>query len=347
MKKPAVLVGLSVGMLIGGICWYAGQAPSHRATDPRETEADAYSTVPERVFDDDFRPTPIMAEQPLVLDLARLSTAEADRLLKPEEPVLGVVHGGEARAYPINVLNNENRRKTLNDTLAGLPLVVTWCDRCQTAIAYSRRVDDRVLTFQVSGYLWNETMVMKDQQTHTLWSFLLGEAKNGPLKGTRLTQLAATQTDWKTWRHEQPAGTVAWLEPSKAVIRSPYSTDSIIAHPESMLLVGQLGGEAKSWKLDALAHAILTSDSIASEPVLIVAQGESATYRCFSCLVNGRTLTFERDGARMVDMETGTKWELLSGHAVSGPMAGTELTPIPTLLVDRSIWQQIHTGQGR
>ena len=41
-----------------------------------------------------------------------------------QEP-LGVEVGGEARAYPINMLSGPNR-EILNDTLGGRPIAATW-----------------------------------------------------------------------------------------------------------------------------------------------------------------------------------------------------------------------------
>ena len=43
--------------------------------------------------------------------------------LPGEELVIGVAWGGEAKAYPIAVLN---RREMVNDELAGVPTLVTW-----------------------------------------------------------------------------------------------------------------------------------------------------------------------------------------------------------------------------
>ena len=50
-----------------------------------------------------------------------VSAASSD--LAGEELVIGVAWGGEAKAYPIGVLN---RREMVNDELAGVPTLVTW-----------------------------------------------------------------------------------------------------------------------------------------------------------------------------------------------------------------------------
>ena len=49
----------------------------------------------------------------------------------------------------------------------------------------------------------------------------------------------------------------------------------------------------------------------------------------FSAVVDGRALTFTRDGgedAPIVDLETGSTWDV-TGRAIDGPLAGTVLAP--------------------
>ncbi len=43
--------------------------------------------------------------------------------LQPDELVLGVAINGETRAYPITILKG---REMVNDTLRGVPILVTW-----------------------------------------------------------------------------------------------------------------------------------------------------------------------------------------------------------------------------
>ena len=49
---------------------------------------------------------------------------------------------------------------------------------------YARTVEERELTLQVSGMLWQRSLVMRDLETGTLWSHLMGKAMEGELKGT-------------------------------------------------------------------------------------------------------------------------------------------------------------------
>jgi hypothetical protein len=52
-----------------------------------------------------------------------VSVAEADRFMRPDEPVLGITDGKVAKAYSTWQLNHH---EIVNDSLGDLPLAVTW-----------------------------------------------------------------------------------------------------------------------------------------------------------------------------------------------------------------------------
>ncbi len=54
-----------------------------------------------------------------------VSAKEADGVLRASELVLGVEVGGEARAYPINMLTGP-QREIINDRLGGRAIASTW-----------------------------------------------------------------------------------------------------------------------------------------------------------------------------------------------------------------------------
>ncbi len=63
---------------------------------------------------------------PTITDAPFLSVQKADStVVRDEELVLGVVHKGQARAYPINQLTGP-RREIVNDRLGGDPIAATW-----------------------------------------------------------------------------------------------------------------------------------------------------------------------------------------------------------------------------
>jgi uncharacterized protein DUF3179 len=61
-----------------------------------------------------------------------------------------------------------------------------------------------VLTFENSGALWRDTLVLKDVETGTYWSAATGVALSGPLAGRRLTPVPATYTTANAWRRAYP-----------------------------------------------------------------------------------------------------------------------------------------------
>jgi hypothetical protein len=60
---------------------------------------------------------------PVIRQPEYVSAEEGDRLLTPDEPVLGLVVGGAARAYSTNQLNEH---EMVLDEVAGVPLLVTY-----------------------------------------------------------------------------------------------------------------------------------------------------------------------------------------------------------------------------
>ena len=49
--------------------------------------------------------------------------AEADGVIFPRDAVIGVAHGGEAKAYPITIMGVHELG---NDTIGGVPIAVSW-----------------------------------------------------------------------------------------------------------------------------------------------------------------------------------------------------------------------------
>jgi hypothetical protein len=60
---------------------------------------------------------------PAIDDPQYVSVSEADRFMRPDEPVLGITDGQTAKAYSTWQLNHH---EIVNDRLGDLPLAVTW-----------------------------------------------------------------------------------------------------------------------------------------------------------------------------------------------------------------------------
>jgi hypothetical protein len=60
---------------------------------------------------------------PALFNPEYISAKEAERLLDPEERVLGLKINGVARAYPLRIMS---WHELVNDEIAGIPYLVSW-----------------------------------------------------------------------------------------------------------------------------------------------------------------------------------------------------------------------------
>ena len=121
------------------------------------------------------------------------------------EPVISLKIGGEAKAYPLRILI---WHEIVNDTLGGVPVSVTYCPLCNSAIVFDRRLDGRVLDFGTTGKLRNSDLVMYDRQTESWWQQFLGEGIVGEMTGKKLKMLPARVESLARFRARYPGGKV-------------------------------------------------------------------------------------------------------------------------------------------
>ncbi|MDJ0947302.1 MAG: DUF3179 domain-containing protein [Alphaproteobacteria bacterium] len=103
--------------------------------------------------------------------------------LGEKEPVITVEIEGDLRGYPLRILT---WHEIVNDTVGGVPVAVTYCPLCNSALVFDRRLDGQVLEFGTTGKLRNSDLVMYDRQTESWWQQFMGEAIIGELTGKRL-----------------------------------------------------------------------------------------------------------------------------------------------------------------
>ncbi|MCD9624251.1 DUF3179 domain-containing protein [Rhabdothermincola salaria] len=280
-----------------------------------------------------------------------LETDEVD-FIADEEPVLAFELEGDARAYPIQVLI---WHEIVNDTVGGVPVTVTYCPLCNTAVAVDRRVDDRTLSFSTSGSLYQSALVMYDRQTESLWSHFTGEAIAGVLTGEQLDRHPVATVAWKDWREANPDGLVLSRETGhdRSYGRNPYpgyddvnsepflfegETDGRLAAKTRVVGVG-LDAEPTAIRLEPLLDEGVLELELDGEPAVAWALPGTASALdagdvpdgrdvgatgVFSRTVDGQDLTFSRTDDGFRDDETGSAWNVL-GQATSGPLEGSQL----------------------
>jgi len=124
--------------------------------------------------------------------------------LTPDEPVFGLEINGDARAYPLRILD---WHEMANDIVGGVPVSIAYCTLCGAAVAYNGLASDGVVyDFGSSGFLFRSNKLMYDRQTRTLWNQLTGEPVLGELVGTgvKLEILPIVLTTWASWLEQHP-----------------------------------------------------------------------------------------------------------------------------------------------
>lgn len=125
--------------------------------------------------------------------------------MRSNDTVLGVMVGTEARAYPWDLMANYH---AVNDYLDGKPIIVNLCEACNGGAAFLATIPGTVIDIRPRG-LKNGTWYGIDFQTGSLWYPFIGEAFEGPLKGTKLERIRAYFSSWEDWVREHPFTTVA------------------------------------------------------------------------------------------------------------------------------------------
>jgi hypothetical protein len=299
--------------------------------------------------------------------------AESDPSMQDSEAVVALEVGGEARAYPVQILI---WHEIVNDTVGGVPVAITYCPLCNSAISYRRQVRGVETTFGTSGSLYASALVMYDRATESLWTHFDGRAVAGVLTGEQLEPISSPLLSWADFKAAYPDGTVLSTETGhrRDYGRNPYTgyddPDSLpflfLGTPDDRArakerVVGiSVGDDSVAFLLAAVAggEARATNSTVGETPVVILWKAGQATalegvgvadgrdvgsVGVFLPLVDGRQLTFEASGDGYSDVETGTIWDV-TGRAISGELAGSSLERIPHLDTFWFAWATYRPG---
>lgn len=223
---------------------------------------------------------------------------------------------------------------------------------------YAREIEDRTYTFGVSGKLIRNVLVMYDQQTESYWSQLIGEAVEGPMKGTKLTFLPSWMTTWEQWKTEHPDtlaldkqgfGSIDVYEingyydsPSAGVIGETLRDDRL--YTKEFVIGVELAEATVAYPYSVLNEEPVVNDEVAGVPLVVVFDAQAAAGKVFERTVDGQLLTFAptEEPLRLRDNETGSIWNGFTGQALEGPLAGQQLTQLKSTTVFWFGWKDFH-----
>ncbi len=223
------------------------------------------------------------------IDRPKFVEATAADFLEGDSRVIGISLGGEARAYPIAILN---WHEIVNDKLGGRPIVVTFCPLCGTGMVFETPGDT---TLGVSGLLYNSDVLLYDRATESLWSQIKMQAVSGPRLGEKLLLLPASHTSWADWRRRHPDTEVLSTDTghSRDYSRNPYaqyarqrdlyfpvSNQDQRYHPKEMVIGVDHGGAVKAWPFRELSSGGDSfEDHLGGRQVTVIYDAEARTGR--------------------------------------------------------------------
>ncbi len=293
---------------------------------------------------------------PALNDPALETIEEAELWLTDREPVLVLQLDGEARAYPIPILI---WHEIVNDEVAGQPVVVTYCPLCNSGLAFERTLDGQTLEFGVTGILRNADLIMFDRLTESWWQQFTGEAIVGEMTGTSLTPLPVSMVSFADFKTQFPNGRLLSIYTGydRRYGENPYlNYDSRFSRgtrfyqgelddrlvPKMRVMTAVVGDTAVAYPYDILSEMGAVNDEVAGQPLVVfwksgtntplysqyIAEARDAgSAAVYSRETAGQTLTFSATEEGFVDEKTGSVWNIF-GTAVSGPLAGTQLTSL-------------------
>ncbi len=274
--------------------------------------------------------------------------------LAPDDLVIGVEVNGEARAYPLRILNVH---EIVNDEVGGRPIAVTYCPLCRSGLVFDRRVGGSTLTFGVSGKLLNANLVMYDRETDTYWSQLNGSAIVGPQVPRTLTQVPSTITTWEEWRSGHPDSVVlsrdTGVYPTSVYGSSAYddyeqrddvgfdveNVDGRL-HSKAIVYGIAVGDGARAYPRERVTERGVVNDEVGGLPVVLVQDHRDCGVAAFVRRIDNQTLTFELRNGTLVDGD-GRRWSF-DGEALAGPHEGERLDRLNSNGVYWFAWSEFH-----
>jgi hypothetical protein len=291
---------------------------------------------------------------PALTNPARIAP-EAATYLTDDELVFGVEIKGDARAYPLRILD---WHEMLNDVVGGVPVTLAYCTLCGSGILYDTRVPGRAepFVFGSSGFLYRSNKLMYDRETHSLWNQFTGRPVVGPLTGSgiELEVLPVTIASWRDWRAAHPETSVLSLEtgferdytpgePYGDYFASPelmfpaLVPDRRLA-PKDYVFAVRLDGVDKAWRLEAFAGGAVVNDRIGEQPVVLLGDAATRTVRAYRS--DGRRFETAPDPGRL--SAGGATWRI-DESALVGP-EGQRLERLPGHVAYWFAWQTFIEG---
>ncbi len=292
---------------------------------------------------------------PALVDPTHIGAAEAT-YLGDDDLVFGIEINGDARAYPLRILN---WHEMFNDVVGGVPVALAYCTLCGSGILYETLVEgySGPFIFGSSGFLYRSNKLMYDRQTHSLWNQFLGQPVVGSLTGSglELKIRPVAITSWKEWRRRHPDTKVLSLDtgyerdyaPGQAYgayfdspdLMFPARVPGTRLRPKDFVFALRFGKHEKAWPLTAFKGGKVINDTVGDLDVVLIGDAVTRTVRAYHA--DGRDFSAVAVGLDKIEAE-GKRWRV-EEDALRGP-DGEQLARLPGHIAYYFAWSGFKTG---
>ena len=234
---------------------------------------------------------------------ARFVAAAAADYLDDLDAVIGVVINGDARAYPVGIMNYH---EIVNHTVGDRRIIVTYCPLTASGINFA--ADD--IAFSNTGGLYISNLVMYDRNTESFWGQMRTASIHGERAGERLQMLPVYQGTWTVWKRLYPDTQVLSTDTGRP---RDYDNDPFVDwgyhqneeiwfprgvtidglyHPKAMVL-GLVGTTtAKAYPHLAMRGTTVVNDTFEGRDIVVVYNQAARAALAFCREVAGQSLSF-------------------------------------------------------
>ena len=287
----------------------------------------------------------------------KLIDREDATYMEPDNLVFGVNINGDARAYPLRILD---WHEMFNDVVGGVPVSLAYCTLCGSGILFETKLQDfpYPLTLGSSGFLYRSNKLMYDTYTHSLWNQFTGEPVGGALVGSgiRLKVRPVVITTWEKWQRENPQTRIIsidtgydrdygtgvayaqyWASPD---LMFPADVDTSIHKAKDLVFSLREGEIQKAWPMKIFAGGRVVNDTAGSQAVVLIGDAGSRTVRAYES--NG--IEFAGDGLSGTITGANETWKVSESALIASD--GRKLSRLPGHIGFWFAWHNYYGDKG-
>ncbi|MFC0524891.1 DUF3179 domain-containing (seleno)protein [Pontibacillus salicampi] len=271
-----------------------------------------------------------------------------------EEAMIVVSIKEHAKAYRVDdVMLHE----IVNDTIADVPIAITFCPLCNSAIVYKRVYKGKTIRLGVSGMLRHNDLIMWDDETYSWWQQFTGEAIMGEATGSALDVIPSQLKSFSFVQKQFPNSYVLQKTEQDPIPPSHQTGDfkkrgpkmvntekvfATIVHNQPIAISFHKAKQEKIVEVETEKEGLVIMFNDQMKEMGIEPVGMRGQASIFKRQVDKFNLHFMiNEEGEIVDLETKSFWNR-DGFCIKGYLQGKKLEALPCYPHFQEPWLQFH-----